>query len=54
MEGLSDFVTLVNSIDPNLRFIIEYDIQRVHTVGMWLEKMNGKLTTTLFRKKPLI
>jgi hypothetical protein len=41
----------LNGIDPNLKFTIECDTQRVRYLDMWLEKSNGTLLPTLYRKE---
>ena len=44
-------MALLNDINPNLKFTIECDTKRVHYLNMWIEKSNGTLFTTLYRKK---
>ena len=44
-------MALLNDTDPNLKNTIERDTQRVHYLDMWIEKSNGTLVTTLYRKK---
>ena len=50
-KELSDFMALLNDIDPNLKFTIECDTQCVHYLDMWIEKSNGTLFTTPCRKE---
>ena len=50
-KELSDFMALLNDIDPNLKFTIERDTQRVHYLYMLIEKSNVTLFTTLYRKE---
>ena len=40
-----------NDLYSNLKFTIECDTKRVHYLDMWIEKSNGTLFTTLYRKE---
>jgi hypothetical protein len=44
------FMALLNYIGPILKFTVECDIKHVHYLNMWIEKSNGTLFTTLYRK----
>ena len=48
---LNDFINLLNSMNPNLKFSFEYDHKRVSFLDMWFELCNGSLITILYQKE---
>ncbi len=50
MEELLDFVSFLNGVYTDLKFSLEYDLQRVSFLDMWIELKSGGLITTLYRK----
>lgn len=50
-EELLEFINLLNSFNENLEFTVDYSKERVHFLDMWVEKNNGSLSTTLYRKE---
>ena len=44
-------MSFLNGVYPDLKFSLEYDLQRVSFLDMWIEQRNGGLITTLFKKK---
>ena len=51
LAELSDFMALLNDIDPNLKFTIECDTKHIYYLDMWIEKSNRTLFTTPCRKE---
>ncbi len=50
MDELLDFVSFLNGVFTDLKFSLEYDLQRVSFLDMWIELKSGGLITTLYRK----
>lgn len=49
-EQLMGFADLINNFKTNLKFSLEYSKDQVSFLDMWVQKRDGHLTTTLYKK----
>ena len=46
-----EFVASLNDFDQNIKFTLEASYNKVHFLDMWIMKINGSLSTTLYQKE---
>lgn len=51
VDEVKSFASLLNEFDPNLKFTLEYSLEKVHFLDMWILNNNGCLQTTLYQKE---
>lgn len=50
IDELHEFTRLHNEKDPNLKFTMVYDMNRVYFLDMWIEERSGTFCTSLYRQ----